>query len=77
MFVLDVEVAVFNDDQIHVLEYAYGHEDKGVAHGLAYDAVLLCSVLEGDQNGVTVHHTEERIHRIAKVIKEVTVVPED
>lgn len=57
--VLDIKVAILDYDQVHVLENADGHEDEGVAHGRADYLVFADSVSEREQDGVTIHHTEE------------------
>ena len=74
-FVLDVEVAVLHNDEVHILPYADSHEYERVSHELAQDWVLARRVSKRHQNRVAIHHREESVRRVAKVVEEVRVIP--
>ena len=75
--VLHVQVAVLDNDQVHILKDANCHEDEAVSHQLAKNAILLRSGLEGHQNRISVHHGEEGVRSVAEVVEKVPIVPKD
>ena len=75
--VLDIQVAIFDDNQVHILEYADSHEYKAVAHQLANYAILPCRVSESYEDRVSVHHGKEGIGSVAKVTEELPIIPKD
>ena len=75
--VLHVQVAVLDNDQVHILKDANCHEDEAVSHQLANNAILLRCGLEGHQNRISVHHGEERIGSVTEVAEKIPIVPKD
>ena len=67
--VFHIEVTVFYNDQVHVLDHAYCEERECIAEYLAHNHVCLCCAYERRQDAITIHHTEKRVGRIAEVIE--------
>ena len=74
--VLDVKVAVLDDDEIHVLDDTDGQEGEGVAEELACYYTRFGGSNERAKYTVSVHHGEERVGGVAEVVEVLCQSPE-